>query len=118
MALALAVFLVPPLLLGESWTAWFYQALVLLVIACHCALVISPPVSIVAGMTGAARQGVLIKGGVYLDTPAHLTAFALDKTGTLTLGPPKVIEFLPLGWRSANELLTVEVIIADRHYTP
>src|SRR3546814_1407010 len=58
MALALAVFLVPSLLLGESWTAWFYQALVLLVIACPCALVISTPVSIVAGLTGAARQEI------------------------------------------------------------
>src|SRR3546814_17013660 len=105
MALALAVFLVPPLLLGESWTAWFYQALVLLVIACPCALVISTPVSIVAGLTGAARQGVLIKGGVYLETHAHLTAIAMDKTGTLTLGRPTVGEFIPLGRRRELELL-------------
>src|SRR3546814_760531 len=118
MALALAVFLVPPLLLGESWTAWFYQALVLLVIACPCALVISTPVSIVAGLTGAARQGVLIKGGVYLETPAHLTAIAMDKTGTLTLGRPKVVELIPLGGRSELELLTVAAAIEARSEHP
>ncbi|AMG76511.1 heavy metal translocating P-type ATPase [Sphingopyxis granuli] len=118
MALALAVFLVPPLLLGESWATWFYQALVLLVIACPCALVISTPVSIVAGLTGAARQGVLIKGGVYLEAPAHLTAIAMDKTGTLTLGRPKVVELIPLGGRSELELLTAAAAIEARSEHP
>lgn len=118
MALALAVFLVPPLLLGGSWAAWFYQALVLLVIACPCALVISTPVSIVAGLTGAARQGILIKGGVHLETPARITAIAMDKTGTLTLGRPKVIELIPLGGRDELELLAVAAAIEARSEHP
>src|SRR3546814_19667417 len=83
-----------------------------------CALVISTPVSIVAGLTGAARQGVLIKGGVYLETPAHLTAIAMDKTGTLTLGRPKVVELIPLGGRSELELLTVAAAIEARSEHP
>lgn len=118
MLLALAVFLVPPLLLGGSWAAWFYQALVLLVIACPCALVISTPVSIVAGLTGAARQGVLIKGGVHLETPARITAIAMDKTGTLTLGRPKVVELVALGGRSEVELLAVAAAIEARSEHP
>jgi Cd2+/Zn2+-exporting ATPase len=118
MALSLAVFLVPPLLLGGDWAAWFYQALVLLVIACPCALVISTPVSIVAGLTGAARRGVLIKGGVHLETPARITAIAMDKTGTLTLGRPKVIELVPLGGRGEIELLAVAAAIEARSEHP
>jgi len=118
MALSLAVFLVPPLLLGGGWAAWFYQALVLLVIACPCALVISTPVSIVAGLTGAARRGVLIKGGVHLETPARLTAIAMDKTGTLTLGRPKVVELVPLGGRSEIELLAIAAAIEARSEHP
>ncbi|WP_319798396.1 heavy metal translocating P-type ATPase [Nitrobacter sp.] len=118
MALSLAVFLVPPLLLGGSWTAWFYQALVLLVIACPCALVISTPVSIVAGLTGAARQGVLVKGGIHLETPARIVAIAMDKTGTLTLGRPKVVELIPLGGRSETDLLAVAAAVEARSEHP
>lgn len=118
MALSLAALLVPPLLLGGSWAVWFYQALVLLVIACPCALVISTPVSIVAGLTGAARQGVLVKGGVHLETPARIVAIAMDKTGTLTLGRPKVVELIPLGGRSEIDLLTVAAAIEARSEHP
>lgn len=105
MALAVAVFLIPPLLFGGDWEAWFYRALVLLVIACPCALVISTPVSIVAALAGAAKQGVLVKGGVHLETPSKLKAIAMDKTGTLTQGQPKVVELVPFGGRSDRDLL-------------
>ncbi len=106
MLLALAVAVVPPLLLGEEWTPWFYQALVLLVIACPCSLVISTPVSIVAGLTSAARNGVLIKGGAFLEAPSRLRAMALDKTGTLTRGRPTLQKILPLEGHTERELLT------------
>jgi high-affinity K+ transport system ATPase subunit B len=81
--LAIAVTALPPLAFGAPWIDWFYRALVLLVIACPCALVISTPVSIVAALAAAARNGVLIKGGVFIEVPAKLKALALDKTGTI-----------------------------------
>ncbi|MWL89841.1 heavy metal translocating P-type ATPase [Cupriavidus sp. SW-Y-13] len=87
-AIALGVAVVPPLWMGEPWLAWIYKALVLLVIACPCALVISTPVTIVSGLAAAARKGILVKGGVYLEQGHRLTWLALDKTGTLTHGKP------------------------------
>lgn len=105
MILAVAVVAAPPLLLGLPFDEWLYRGLVLLVIACPCALVISTPVSIVAGLTSAAREGVLIKGGQFLEAPARLQAIAFDKTGTLTLGRPRVVELVPLDGHSSEELL-------------
>ena len=107
MILAILVALVPPLLMGGAWADWFYRALVLLVIACPCALVISTPVSIVAGLASAARHGVLVKGGMYLEAPAHLKAIAFDKTGTLTEGHPSVVQIVPLSGHTEQELLRV-----------
>jgi len=107
MILAILVALVPPLLLGGAWADWFYRALVLLVIACPCALVISTPVSIVAGLASAARHGVLVKGGMYLEAPAHLKAIAFDKTGTLTEGQPSVVQVAPRNGFSEQDLLRV-----------
>ncbi len=107
MILAILVALVPPLLLGGAWADWFYRALVLLVIACPCALVISTPVSIVAGLASAARNGVLVKGGMYLEAPAHLKAIAFDKTGTLTEGHPSVVQVVPFSGHTEQELLRV-----------
>ena len=95
-ALAVAVALLPPLLLGGAWLEWAYRALVLLVIACPCALVISTPVTIVSGLAAAARRGILIKGGVYLELGHQLRALALDKTGTLTHGRPVQTDYLAL----------------------
>lgn len=107
MLMAILVALVPPLLLGGAWADWFYRALVLLVIACPCALVISTPVSIVAGLASAARNGVLVKGGMYLEAPAHLKAIAFDKTGTLTEGHPSVVQVVPFSGHTEQELLRV-----------
>lgn len=118
MALAVAIFLAPPLLLGSAWDVWFYRALVLLVIACPCALVISTPVTIVAALAGAAKQGVLVKGGTHLETPARLNAIAMDKTGTLTEGRPQVVEIVPLGSRSETELLGLAAALEARSGHP
>ena len=105
MALAAAILLAPPLLLGGEWMDWLYRSLVLLVIACPCALVISTPVSVVAALAAAARNGVLIKGGVYIEAPARLQAIAMDKTGTLTAGKPAVVEIAPMNGHDETELL-------------
>ena len=85
---------VPPLFLGQPFNDWFYRALVLLVISCPCALVISTPVTIVSGLAAAARSGVLIKGGRILEGLGRLQAIAFDKTGTLTRGVPAVTDIL------------------------
>jgi Cd2+/Zn2+-exporting ATPase len=116
--LAIAIFLVPPLLLGGAWDIWFYRALVLLVIACPCAMVISTPVTIVASLAGAAKQGVLVKGGTHLETPARLKAIAMDKTGTLTKGQPQVVEIVPFGGRSEEELLGLAAALEARSAHP
>ncbi len=96
-AVALAVMVVPPLLLGGAWMDWIYKALVLLVIACPCALVISTPVTVVSGLAAAARRGILIKGGAYLEQGRLLKSLALDKTGTITQGKPVVTDIVALG---------------------
>ncbi|WP_281969175.1 heavy metal translocating P-type ATPase [Roseovarius nanhaiticus] len=105
MLLAIAIAVLPPLVLSGAWDYWFYNALVLLVIACPCALVISTPVSIVASLTSSARSGVLIKGGAYVEAPSRTTALAMDKTGTVTMGEPEVAAVHPLGGASAKDLV-------------
>ena len=105
LGLSLAFFVIPPSLFGGSWSEWFYRALVLLVIACPCALVISTPVSVVAAIAAAARQGVLIKGGAFVEVPGRLRAVAFDKTGTLTEGQPTVVAVIPLDGHTESEFL-------------
>ncbi len=105
MAVALLMLLIPTLLLGQPWSVWIYRSLVLLVIACPCALVISTPVSVVASLAAAARHGVLVKGGVFIELPGKLVAIAMDKTGTLTKGSPEVIDVVPMNGHDEKELL-------------
>lgn len=105
LVLAVGIAVVPPLLFSGAWSAWFYQALVVLVIACPCALVIATPVAIIAALASAAHTGVLIKGGAYLQIVADLKAIALDKTGTITYGRPTVQVVEPLNGHDEIELL-------------
>ena len=103
--IAVLIAVVPTLAFGLAFEPWLYKALVLLVIACPCALVISTPVTVVSGLAAGARQGLLIKGGVYLEEGRRLKVIALDKTGTLTHGRPKVTDVVPLDGRSRDEVL-------------
>lgn len=103
--LALLVAVIPPMLFDGDWNDWIYKALVLLVIGCPCALVIATPVSVVSGLTSLAKRGVVVKGGVYLETLGKLRAIALDKTGTITEGMPKVVEVKNFSQRSDEEIL-------------
>lgn len=117
MALAIAIAVLPPLI-GGAWGFWFYNALVLLVIACPCALVISTPVSIVAALASSARAGVLIKGGAYVEAPGRTTALAMDKTGTITEGRPEVAAIHPLGKAHARDLLALASSLEARSSHP
>ncbi|MCA3035226.1 MAG: heavy metal translocating P-type ATPase [Rhodocyclaceae bacterium] len=105
--LAVLLAIVPPLAFGMPWYDWIYKALVLLVIACPCALVISTPVTIVSGLTAAARRGILIKGGTYLEQGRELKTVALDKTGTITHGKPVLTDVVALAGMSKEEALRI-----------
>lgn len=105
--LAILVGVLPPLLFAGSWHEWFYKALVLLVIACPCALVIATPVSVVSGLASLAKRGVLVKGGTYLEDLGRLKAIALDKTGTITEGKPQVQSFKGFANPSESEVLAL-----------
>ena len=116
-ALAVLIAIVPPLF-GGSFEAWLYRALVLLVVSCPCALVISTPVSIVSALAGAARRGVLVKGGVHLERLAAIRAIAFDKTGTLTRAKLRVTTVLPAPGISEADLLTTAAAIEARSEHP
>jgi Cd2+/Zn2+-exporting ATPase len=114
--LAVLVAVLPPLMGWGAWSMWGYRALVLLVIACPCALVIATPVSIVSGLTALARRGVLIKGGAFLEAVGKLRALAVDKTGTITQGRPQVAEVIPWGGTTEEDVLRWAAAI-DTHST-
>jgi Cd2+/Zn2+-exporting ATPase len=103
--LAVAIFAVPVLLFQQAWEPWFYRALMLLVVSCPCALLISTPVTVIAAIGHAAKAGILIKGGAYLERLGKVTAVAFDKTGTLTEGHPSIVAVAPFGGHSREELL-------------
>jgi len=111
--IAILVAVVPPLFLGGVFSIWFYQALTLLVIACPCALVISTPVTVVSGLAAAAKNGILIKGGTYLEEGHRLKAIALDKTGTLTEGKPVVTQLIQIQ-KTDNDILQLTASL-DSH---
>lgn len=115
---AIAVALLPPLFMGAAWLDWIYRALVLLVVACPCALVISTPVSIVSGLAAAARHGILIKGGVYLEEGRKLRWLALDKTGTITHGKPAQTDFVTWGNALAANSRSIAASLAARSDHP
>ncbi len=116
-ALAVLVAIVPPLFVGD-WGGWLYKGLVLLVVACPCALVISTPVTIVSGLARAARLGMIVKGGVYLEGGARITDVAFDKTGTLTIGQPAVTDIEPIDSLDRDRLLEIAAAVESRSQHP
>jgi Zn2+/Cd2+-exporting ATPase len=118
LAIAVIVALAPPLFLGGSWSVWLYRSLVLLVISCPCALVISTPVSIVSALAAAARKGVLIKGGAHLERMASIRCIAFDKTGTLTHGRLHVVDVLPVNGAAPSEVLRLAASLEMRSEHP
>jgi Cd2+/Zn2+-exporting ATPase len=116
--LALIVGVAPPVVLGGEWQVWVYRALVLLVVSCPCALVISTPVSIVAALAGAARKGVLIKGGAYLERTGRIRCVAFDKTGTLTRGAPEVVDVVALNGTAGPAVIGLAASVERRSTHP
>jgi Cd2+/Zn2+-exporting ATPase len=118
LTLAVLVAVVPPLAASAAWDEWFYRALVLLVISCPCALVISTPVSIVSGLAAAARKGVLIKGGAHLEKLAQVTCVAFDKTGTLSKGRLHVQSITALTGATSERILATAAALERRSEHP
>ena len=117
-ALAVVVAVAPPLAGMGTYLAWGYRALVLLVIACPCALVISTPVSIVSALTAASRSGVLVKGGAHLEEIGRVREVVFDKTGTLTRGEPRVADVLALDGEEAAEVIRLAASVEARGAHP
>lgn len=117
-AIAVAVAVLTPFLMGLTWLEALYKALVLLVIACPCALVISTPVTVVSGLAAGARRGILIKGGTYLEDARLLKAVALDKTGTITEGKPKLVKWQVWGAGDEGAIQQMAASLAARSDHP
>jgi Cd2+/Zn2+-exporting ATPase len=118
LVLALAIGILPPAVLGGNWGDWIYRALVLLVISCPCALVISTPVSVVSALAAAARKGVLIKGGAHLERLAGVRCVAFDKTGTLTKGDLRVVGVTSLNGVVPERILQLAASLEARSEHP
>lgn len=116
--IALLVATLPPFLLGMSFNDWFYRALVLLVVSCPCALAISTPVSMVSGITSATRNGVLIKGGEYVEEMKNVKVMVFDKTGTLTEGRLEVADIFNFNNSSKDEILTIAASLESHSKHP
>lgn len=117
-AIAVLVAIIPPLALGGAWFEWIYRSLVLLVIACPCALVISTPVTIVSALAAATRHGLLIKGGAFLEEGRKLGCLLLDKTGTITTGRPVMTDMVELDRNQAESARLVAYSLASRSDHP
>ena len=109
--LAVFITIIPPLFFGGVWADWIYRGLALLIAACPCALIISSPVSIISAIGNAAKNGVLIKGGVFLEEAGKIKAIAFDKTGTLTVGRPEVTDIITMDGTSEKEFLAISAAI-------
>lgn len=116
--MAVIVAAVPPFILGLSFDIWFYRALVLLVVSCPCALAISTPVSMVSGITAGTRNGVLIKGGEYVEEMQNTRIMVFDKTGTLTLGKMEVTDIIPLKNHTPEEVLEIAASLESKSKHP
>ena len=118
MSVAFGLAVVPSLVFGLSFTEWFHRALILLVVACPCSLIISTPVALVSAIGNAAKSGVLVKGGAYLEAAGSLTVFAFDKTGTLTTGRPDVTDIIAFDGLPQDEILGLAAAVESRSEHP
>jgi Zn2+/Cd2+-exporting ATPase len=115
---AFAIATVPPLLLGAEFVPWFYRGLVVLVVSCSCALVLSVPVAVISGITSAARRGILVKGGAFMEIVGSVRAVAFDKTGTLTTGEPRLTDVVPGEGLDRDRVLALAAAVEARSEHP
>jgi len=105
--IAVLMVVIPTLFFGQPFDTWLYRALIVLVVSCSCSLVLSVPIAVVTGVGNAARNGVMVKGGSYMETASHIQVVAFDKTGTLTVGKPSVTDIVSVSDLSKEKLLGI-----------